>query len=343
MIKRERFERGTSIDAYIIQRLIGQGGYGDIYLVKNSEVRKYYAMKVEHSSAQRTALKKEASYLKKVDGSRYFSHLVAYNELDDIRYLVMELLGPSISYLRKKVPNKKFSLSTALRLSVFMLRGIKESHKFGMVHRDIKPGNFLLRNSQEFPVVIIDLGLSKDYIDPITGFFYEEKQLSGFKGTLRYASLNSHHHQDLGRKDDLISWMYSLIEMISGKLPWHEAKELEQAQRIKEGTADILLFEGMPSSLIRIFKYINTLGFYCEPNYDLIEEALLSTVLDSGSKLNSEFDWEFLEPKDLRRASPYISLPKGSTIISLEAPKKQLIQILLELEGVAPSTCCLLL
>ncbi|KAG8170505.1 hypothetical protein JTE90_016399 [Oedothorax gibbosus] len=54
-------------------------------------------------------------------------------------YLAMELLGPSLSELRRSQPHRKFSLSTTLRLGEMMLRCIRAIHRAGYVHRDVKP------------------------------------------------------------------------------------------------------------------------------------------------------------------------------------------------------------
>lgn len=60
-------------------------------------------------------------------------------------YLAMELLGPSLSELRRKQPERKFSLSTTLRLGEMMLKCIQALHKTGYVHRDIKPVSFCVQ------------------------------------------------------------------------------------------------------------------------------------------------------------------------------------------------------
>ena len=49
-----------------------------------------------------------------------------------------------------------------------------------------------------------------------------------FRGTPRYAPLNAHLSQELGRKDDLETWLYMLIEMTSGHLPW--TNEIDKAK-----------------------------------------------------------------------------------------------------------------
>lgn len=56
------------------------------------------------------------------------------------------------------------------------------------------------------------------------------REQSGFRGTARYASLNSHQGKDLGRMDDLWSLFYVLVEFAVGTLPWRKLKDKEQVR-----------------------------------------------------------------------------------------------------------------
>lgn len=56
------------------------------------------------------------------------------------------------------------------------------------------------------------------------------REQSGFRGTARYASLNSHQGKDLGRMDDLWSLFYVLIEFVTGTLPWRKLKDKDQVR-----------------------------------------------------------------------------------------------------------------
>ena len=160
---------GTIVGNFEIIEMIGEGGYGDIYEVKNPQTQMHYAMKIEYLDAEKRGISTEIKILKDLQSSNLFPVFVESGKNDDFKYLVMELLGPSLSLLRRSVPTKKLSSFTYLTLGASMINCIRDLHKLGYIHRDIKPGNFLIRPDKKNPICLIDFGLSRSYIDPETG------------------------------------------------------------------------------------------------------------------------------------------------------------------------------
>lgn len=54
------------------------------------------------------------------------------------------------------------------------------------------------------------------------------RAVAGFRGTVRYASVNAHKNKEMGRHDDLWSLYYMLVEFVNGQLPWRKIKDKEQ-------------------------------------------------------------------------------------------------------------------
>jgi serine/threonine protein kinase len=121
-----------------------------------------------------------------------------------------------------------------------MLQRLKSVHTCGMLHRDVKPDNFLFARTPALDLsrransklesglpllYIIDFGMAKRIKDPIDA---AENRLAPLIGSPRYASVFAHRGEPLGRRDDLISMMYSLIYVANGGgVPWQSYTERE--------------------------------------------------------------------------------------------------------------------
>lgn len=276
---------------YIIYDLIGQGGYGDIYKCKDLETKKWYALKVESTTLRKQALQREIVFMKTLD-SPYFPKLIRYEENIEYRFLAMELCGTSLSAVRRAMPGHKFSISTVIRVGIEMLRAIAAIHKHGILHRDIKPSNFLMRPSRRYPLALTDYGLSKFYIDQETGEILPPRHRPGFVGTNKYASLAAHLGEELGRRDDLYSWFYSLIELWAGHLPWPSSRDKEKVYEAKRVTDISSEIKEMPPSMLCVYRLIRRLDRDEEPNYNLLISFMCKAMSECGATWQDKFDWE---------------------------------------------------
>lgn len=161
-------------------------------------------------------LKLEVAVLKKVQPSPYVCRFITCGRYGDYNYLVMELLGSNLSDLRRAVPDGKFSMLTTLKCGIHFIRALETIHEYGFVHRDVKPSNFVIGPTKETSgnIYIIDYGLARRYIDA-NGAIKTSRDQSGFRGTARYASIQSHLSKDLGRKDDLWSVLCACSPLFS--------------------------------------------------------------------------------------------------------------------------------
>jgi serine/threonine protein kinase len=102
-----------------------------------------------------------------------------------------------------------------------MIDRIELLHRANLLHRDIKPDNFVIgRDDKADEVFIIDFGLAKRYRDPRTHSHIPYRDDKNLTGTARYASINSHLGIESSRRDDLESLCYVLIYFAKGHLPW---------------------------------------------------------------------------------------------------------------------------
>jgi len=130
--------------------------------------------------------------------------------------MVMDILGPSLEDLFNFC-SRKFTLKTVLFLAHELLTKIEYIHERSFIHRDIKPGNFLIgRKNKANQVYVIDFGLAKKYRDSQTHSHIPLVEHKSLIGTARYASVNAHLGFEVSRRDDLESLGFLLIYFIRG-------------------------------------------------------------------------------------------------------------------------------
>lgn len=249
---------------------------------------------MESCTSSKQVLKMEVAVLKRLQGTTcHVCDFIGCGRNDVVNYVVMTLLGPSLSELRKKQPNQHFTLSTTLRLGVQIIDAIKAIHSCGFLHRDIKPSNFAIgaTPSTSRTCVMLDFGLSRQYTT-LTGEVRQPRPIAGFRGTVRYASVNAHQSKDLGRHDDLWSVFYMLVELAVGQLPWRKIRNKEEAGEFKANFAHLQLIKGMPVEFETYLEHLNSLSYYDKPDYLIIQNLLKSPMKHLGVHINDPFDWE---------------------------------------------------
>ena len=272
------FKEGDIVDCYRVLSLIGKGGFGDIYCVCDINKNINFAMKTEKKTAEHRGIERESSVLSRLQGSPMFPKVEKIGETETCRYFVMELLGHSLSKIKHDLSGHKVPLTLALRCGIQMLKCIEQLHKRGIIHRDIKPGNFLVRADCIYTLVLIDFGLACSYVDNESGAHLPPRATRAFSGTSRYASLGSLKGEDVSRRDDLFSWFFSVVELINGHLPWKDAKTKEECLKIRKGIRIRDLCKNLPSEMIKIFNLINSLKFDETPDYRKISDLLTTSI-----------------------------------------------------------------
>jgi serine/threonine protein kinase len=296
--ERKILQPGKVLGHYSILGLIGQGGYGDIYEAVDEDTLEHCALKVERIAIKKQALQKELNIIEHLR-SPYFPKFVCYEETSKFRYMAIELCGPSFSTVRRMLPGQRFSLSTVLRSGIEMLRAIEAFHEHGFLHRDIKPSNFLIRPSRRYPLALIDYGLSRLFMDTETGRLVQPRDHPGFVGTSKYASVNAHAGSELGRRDDLYSWFFSMFELWAGQLPWSQYDDKQTVYGRKCSVDITCILPGMPEGLKSVYKLIRRLNREETPNYKLLTAFLVDAMREADAAWADPYEWEHIDVSSL--------------------------------------------
>ena len=282
---------GTQILDLQIGPEIGKGAFGEIYSCINKKSGIFWAMKTENLNSRRKTLQFEYEILMQIQSAPYFPRLGVCGQGSSFTFYTMELLGPAISQVLKILPNHKYTLSTSIRAVYHILKAIESFHNFGFIHRDIKPGNILTREGTECPICLIDFGLTHIYIDPKTKKLLPPREKIGFRGTKIYASLNAHKGKDLSRNDDVISWFYMSVEIITGFLPWRKKEDKQEIMKMKmEFDVEKIIGPEVPE-MVTIWNMIKDLKFMETPPYQMIYDLLINVMERNNIKFDDPYDW----------------------------------------------------
>lgn len=276
-----------------VARKIGGGGFGEIYEGQDLITKELIALKVESARQPKQVLKMEVAVLKKLQGKEHVCRFIGCGRNERFNYVVMQLQGKNLAELRRAQPRGAFSLSTTLRLGVQILKAIESIHEVGFLHRDIKPSNFaigrLYQNSR--CVFMLDYGLARQFTTA-NGEVRTPRTAAGFRGTVRYASLNAHKNKEMGRHDDLWSLFYMLAEFVNGQLPWRKIKDKEQVGVMKENYDHRSLLKHLPSDLRQFLEHIQSLEYADKPDYNMLTGLFERCMKRRGVKECDQFDWE---------------------------------------------------
>ncbi|MGD2048997.1 MAG: protein kinase, partial [Chloroflexota bacterium] len=221
---------GRQIESFRIDTLLGEGGMGAVYRAYDLNLARPVALKVMHPhfakqpEFQRRFLQ-EAQAAARLGDHPSIVNIYNYGHQPDLSYMVMEFvpgssLGTYIKHVREN--NQVVKLSETLLTLAQVADALAYAHRQGVIHRDIKPDNVLLKpldepdSKDELPVrsVVTDFGLAKLLEGGV------ETRTGTFMGTLPYMSPEQCLGKDLDGRSDLYSLGIMLFQLATGQLPF---------------------------------------------------------------------------------------------------------------------------
>ncbi len=219
---------------YQIERLLGEGGMGAVYLAEHTHMRKRVAVKVLHPEMGRQAevvarFEREAMAAANIEHPNVAA-ATDFGKLEDGSFfLVLEYVeGTS---LRDVIQKGRLEIGRAVHIVRQMASALSRAHVLGIVHRDVKPENIMLVNREgdsDF-VKMLDFGIAKVPMGAMvdgTGAQGQTLTQQGMVyGTPEYMAPEQALGQTVDPRADLYSLGVIAFEMITGSRPYnHESK-----------------------------------------------------------------------------------------------------------------------
>jgi serine/threonine-protein kinase len=221
---------GDRFDRYIIEDLLGEGGMARVYRAHDPRLSRRVALKVLRADSERepesvpepsVRVMREARAAAALDHPNAIS-VFDVGETDGQLFISMELVvGKS---LRAFVNDATVRWETKLRWMVDAARALGAAHERGLVHRDVKPENVMVRG--DGVVKVLDFGIAKRMRVDVTapGGYDDARSHSTMGGTIVgtpwYLSPEQLRGDAVDGRADQFAWAVTTYEVLTGSLPW---------------------------------------------------------------------------------------------------------------------------
>ncbi len=236
---------GKTIGHYKIKKLLGRGGMGEVFLAEDIKLNRPVALKcLPPEFIENT--ERMSRFIREAKSASALNHpniitIYEINEFDDTHFIATEFIDGKT--LKEYVKDKSLSVNSALEIAVQIASALDEAHTAGIIHRDVKPDNIMIRPNGL--VKILDFGIAKTIWElgfgnanlktpdaesktAINSTNNPKSQIPNPKstlpgtiiGTADYMSPEQAKGREIDARTDIFSFGVLVYEMLSGNLPF---------------------------------------------------------------------------------------------------------------------------
>ena len=211
---------------YQLGQLVGRGGMAEVHVATDTRLGRTVAVKIMRADFATDSIflerfRREAHSVAQMNNPNIVNIYdsgeetvtTETGEIEHLPYLVMEYVkGQTLRDILKV--NGALSQRDAEQVMMGVLNALEYSHRMGIIHRDIKPGNIMI--SEQGVVKVMDFGIARAIDDSAATM----TQSQGVVGTAQYLSPEQARGESVDMRSDLYSAGCVLYEMLTGRPPF---------------------------------------------------------------------------------------------------------------------------
>jgi len=231
---------GSHIGQFRIERELGRGGAGVVYLAHDTKLDRSVAIKslpvelMENPKA-RSRFSREARLLASLNHPNIATIYEELEEAEGVGYLILEYVPGQT--LDERIAKTEINLEEALTIALQIAEAVAAAHEHDVIHRDLKPGN--IKITPQGKVKVLDFGLAKavggQEVDQQTTTI---TQPGCVIGTPAYMSPEQARGKPADKRSDIWSFGCVLFEMLSGRVPFEGQTVSDMLANVLQGEPD---------------------------------------------------------------------------------------------------------
>ena len=259
---------GKELKHFKIEKLLGKGGMGVVYLARDVRLDRPVALKVLRADLTANADRRRR-FLQEAKAASAVTHpsiaqIYDVDEVEGTTFIAMEFVeGKTVSHL---IDKHELDLVGSVEIALQVAEGLSKAHEANIVHRDIKSDNIMV--TRDGHAKLLDFGLAK-LLDPVSAD--EESDIQGMKetetlshtqpgtvmGTAAYMSPEQARGLPVNQASDVFSLGVVLYEMVTGELPFKGDTPLDTMHSIAfdEARPVTVIRQNLPPELHRIISH----------------------------------------------------------------------------------------